>query len=311
MPGSVCAIIITYNPEIEKFENTIKSIIGQSDDIIIIDNMSQAQRVIQELAKKYNTKFIPLPENEGIAYAQNIGITYAIKHNYNYIFLMDQDTIIPENGVPVLLKTYSDLEKANNKIGSLGYAYKNTHTGQLNQVWRTHNMKLNKEIINLNQKKIFEIDFTIASGSFISTETLKKVGLMDTALFIDLVDVEWGLRAQALGYKNFQSFEKIMQHSLGSKCKKIFSRTITLHPPIRNYYIIRNSITLIRMNHIHPAWKKYLLKRIFQFFFVFGFLVGEQRERISLMLRGTKDGLLHKQGRFGSDDSPPPPEIFV
>ena len=274
MEYSVCAIIITYNPEVEKFYNVIKSISHNNQAIVIVDNGSKLQNIIQDIAKNHNAAFIPLPENEGIAYAQNVGITYALKNNFHYVFLMDQDTIIPQNGIPSLLKTYSDLEHAGEQIGSIGYAYKNTHSQQLSQIWRCHGTRLKKETIDLRQNKIFEVDFTIASGSLIAAKTFQKVGLMDADLFIDLVDVEWGLRAQALGCKNFQSFEKIMEHSLGSRSKKIFHEPRTIHPPIRNYYIIRNSIVVARMGHINKAWKKIFDKTGFSVFLCFWFLCG-------------------------------------
>ena len=301
MNHNVCAIIITYNPEIEKFKNVIKSISGNNQTIVIVDNASMSQNSISNIANTYNAVFIPLPENEGIAYAQNVGITYALENEFHYVFLMDQDTIIPHEGIASLLKTHSELEQAGEKIGSIGYAYKNTHTQQLSPIWRCHKTRIKEEIINLNIKKIFEVDFTIASGSLIASTALRKIGLMDADLFIDSVDLEWGLRAQALGYKNFQSFEKIMEHSLGSRNKKLFHKYITIHPPIRNYYIIRNSIRLLRMNHVNKTWKKYLIKRIFLFFFVFGFCVDEHYKRIYLMTRGIWDGLLGRQGRIDRD----------
>ncbi|MFX8766500.1 glycosyltransferase family 2 protein, partial [Acinetobacter baumannii] len=49
----------------------------------------------------------------------------------------------------------------------------------------------------------------ISSGSLISVEALKAVGLMRDYYFIDYVDTEWCLRAEYLGYKNFVSAQAI------------------------------------------------------------------------------------------------------
>ena len=55
----------------------------------------------------------------------------------------------------------------------------------------------------------------ISSGSLISVETLKVVGLMRDYYFIDYVDTEWCLRAEYLGYKNFVSAQAVMRHTIG------------------------------------------------------------------------------------------------
>ncbi len=55
--------------------------------------------------------------------------------------------------------------------------------------------------------------------------------MMDEPLFIDLVDLEWGFRASARGYRHFQSPRPLMSHTLGSGRIGIGGRSISLHAP--------------------------------------------------------------------------------
>lgn len=47
-----------------------------------------------------------MPGNIGIAAAQNYGINYAVEHNYNYLFYLDQDSIVSEDIISKLLSQY-------------------------------------------------------------------------------------------------------------------------------------------------------------------------------------------------------------
>ena len=107
-----------------------------------------------------------------------------------------------------------------------------------------------------------EADCVIASGSLIPVSTLEAVGDMEADLFIDLVDIEWGLRAKSQGYRNFISFSQVMAHTLGNGRISIFGKTISLHSPIRNYYSIRNSILLSQRRYIDIAWRFYFIRRV-------------------------------------------------
>ena len=44
-------------------------------------------------------------KNEGFSKANNIGIDYALKNNYDYTLLINNDTIVEKNLIEVLLKT--------------------------------------------------------------------------------------------------------------------------------------------------------------------------------------------------------------
>ena len=63
-------------------------------------------------------------------------------------------------------------------------------------------LKVNR-IIPKEEELYTSADYIISSGTLIHVDAFKAVGLMMEELFIDYVDLEWGLRAKKMGYHCF------------------------------------------------------------------------------------------------------------
>jgi rhamnosyltransferase len=298
MRHAICAVVVTYNPDSFFFKEVIARLCKQTDKVIVVDNHSNNFAEVEAAAHALSAECIAMPENTGIAHAQNVGIAHGIEQNARYILFMDQDTTLPDGAVDDLHDTCRDLETKGIKVGSIGHAYRDTHDGKLNLPAKAQGHRLIRQTINPASDTLIETDFVIASGSLIPVSTLRDVGFMDEALFIDLVDVEWGLRALSYGYKNFQSLRKIMTHTLGSGRLNFLGRSISLHTPIRDYYVMRNSLLMLRRKYIEPGWKLYFFKRVFPFFIVFGFFADQKKTRLGFMTRGIIDGILNRGGKY-------------
>ena len=57
------------------------------------------------LSLRKKCKTILNPKNEGFSKANNQGIEYALKNNFDYILLLNNDTVIKSNLIDVLIKT--------------------------------------------------------------------------------------------------------------------------------------------------------------------------------------------------------------
>ncbi len=298
MKPEVYAVIVTYNPNLELLVKVMLCLQEQVGRIIVVDNGSENISHIESGIGNSPNKLIKLSENKGIAYAQNQGITYAESRRAQYVLLMDQDTLLPEGAVAALYDKCKDLEKHGFKVGAIGCAYRDRPDGKINTIWKADGRKVQKQDVNSETDELIGVDFVIASGSLVPVSTLKEVGLMEENLFIDLVDIEWGLRAKACGYQSYQSLAHVMSHTLGNGRLNVFRKTISLHSPIRNYYAVRNSIFLARRRYIASAWRIYFVKRIFSYLIVFGLFSSQKKERLNFMIRGLVDGLLGRGGPF-------------
>jgi len=117
----LAAIIVTYNPEIDRFKDVINSIVNQVDFIIIVDNGSKNINDIKEICSiKSNIEIIENDINYGIGKALNIGIE-KLKNNYDWILTLDQDSIILVNIIDII----NDITKIYDK-NMIGLIYLNT-----------------------------------------------------------------------------------------------------------------------------------------------------------------------------------------
>ena len=79
------AVIVLYDPEHDKIEETLCSLSNQVDEICLIDNSSSSHS--SWFPRWRNLKYIYLGENKGIALAQNVGIRELQSLSCDYILL--------------------------------------------------------------------------------------------------------------------------------------------------------------------------------------------------------------------------------
>lgn len=245
MCENICAIIVTYNPNINKISECIASLVEQVSKVIVVDNGSTNAEMLLDL-KSSKIDFIFLHENKGIAFAQNHGAEIALNiYSTQNLFFSDQDTIFPVN---TLKELYARLEKYNKhphkKVGCVSPFFKDHRTGHLHPSVFLNLFTTDKMISQGSPEDLFP-SHVIASGMLISRDAWLVVGSFREDLFIDWVDTEWCWRAQSKGYKTLQTSSVIISHELGYGQKKFAGRFVTIHNSFRNYYKIRNAIFLM------------------------------------------------------------------
>ena len=78
---------------------------------------------------------------------------------------------------------------------------------------------------------------------------------MNEDLFVDYIDIEWSYRVRYLGYKLYAIPTAIMNHTIGDTRMSVLGRKISVHSPIRRYYLTRNSVHMLRWSYISPGYK--------------------------------------------------------
>lgn len=257
--------------------------------IILIDNESNPKE-LKKIKNQFD-KIITFPnqKNLGFTGANNIGIEYAIKNDFEYVMLINNDTEVEKNFINPLIEL---LEK-NQNFGAAQPLILNYYNR--NKVWSAGGF-LNKffgytYVIKSPEGIKKNIDWITGCCFFLRTDVIKKIGLLDENFFAYYEDVDWSIRIKNAGYDLAFVKSSVVYHH-GSKSSKNESNEGTLSPFV-HYLNIRNHIFLLRKN-------KDVFNSVgvlfFQFFKIVSysvyFIVRVRINKLNMVYKGLVDGLM-------------------
>lgn len=287
----VGAIIVTFNPKIISLSKLIDTLKQQAVEIIIIDNNSENREeldAIQHIYLEY------LPQNMGIATAQNVGIKRVIALDVDYVVFFDQDSEVDSNFIENIMRSYMQVKNTiDPMISMIGPKLLNIKENYYYKMYKLNNFGFKKNIDISNIIIPQRVDCLISSGSFLSLDRLKKVGEMKDSYFIDYVDIEWSFRHLSQGYHLYVAHNVTMKHQIGDETISVlFGKRITIHSAIRRYYRLRNSFFLLKEKHVP---KTYAINEIF-YGLIYQFLIiifynKNRMDQIKSFLKAVKDVL--------------------
>lgn len=309
----ICAVIVAYQPNIAQLTLLVQSLKNQVDHAIIIDNTPKTGQHLSaaEILKRecghptFLISYFDLNDNLGIGYAQNLGIERSFSQGADYVLLLDQDSMPSPNLAQYLLKCLLLSRKTFPKIIAASPRYRDPRTG-LSSHFMVNRFQIPfryKPKYNQASEDIVLASFLISSGTLIDLHKLQELRGMRSDYFIDHVDTEWCLRAQHYGYKLIGVHSAHMEHSLGEKPRKIWffgMRNISEHTPLRDYYMFRNSLLMLRDVKMALTWKLFLIFRLVEFFVFFLALSKERPLRFRMMLLGFSHGCKNIRGRLNT-----------
>lgn len=246
--NKVFAIIVTYNPDSRQIKTQFDTIVDQVSGIVYVDNNSESCLFFDSIDHE-NAIIIKNQRNLGLAKAQNQGIEIAKERGADFVLLLDQDSEPSEGLVEKLLEYYHGAN-AIKPVALIGPSIKDMYHPEIDVKYE--GVVLSGLFIKrVPIESVTEVSYCIASGSLIPLSVLCEVGGMMEKLFIDSIDMEWCLRAKAKGFHIFQTNTTILNHYLGNgKSHKIKS-----HTPLREYFITRNSLLMLRMPYVPIGYR--------------------------------------------------------
>lgn len=285
----IYAVIVTYQPNLNVFK-LITALLQQNVKPIIVDNGSKGFDFSPILSDS-DCINIFLNKNKGIATAQNVGIKKAINFGARQILFFDQDSSIPEGYVNNISSDYNLLNSNGINVGAIGPRFiDDRYDFYYKTIGITSNgLRIKHDVSQIDQP--LHSTLLISSGSMISVETLKQVGLMRDNYFIDYVDTEWCLRAEALGYQNYISAKAVMRHTIGDNVIKFKVFNVPVHSAFRRYYRVRNAFYMMREPHVPMML---VFREIFFSFIHQIILICFEKNKLEYLksyCRGIKDGV--------------------
>lgn len=290
---NVVAVVVTHNPTLQELQRLLTATSVQVSRVIVVDNGSREFDAVARVIEKFhNTQLIGLPENMGIAHAQNVGFRTAHSQSADYILTLDQDSV-PEPTMVRILTAVFQQTHGERPIAAVGPVLLDENT-QLPLPFFSFQNGRKKRITPTKGNYVLEVDFLVSSGTLLATSTIIEIGLMREELFISYVDVEWCLRARSRGYKILACCAVFMTHNLGERRLKIGRFLIPLHSPLRHFYLMRSGMYMQRLSNVSVAWKRADLRQLIRSFILFSIAGLPRCQELILMCRGVKEGLRMK-----------------
>ncbi len=223
----VSIIIVNYNAG-DLLLNCIRSILNsnyQNLEVIIVDNISTDNSHKKCKEQFEQVKLIENKTNLGYCDGNNVGIQNA---SGEYIVIMNPDTVVESKWLDELFRAYDEFGKGiyQPKILSLNEEGILQSTGNMIHLFG-FGFSRDVDMIDKNQRnKIEKIGYAAGTCLFTSTETIKKIGLLDSFIFLYHDDVDFGWRGAQLGISSYFVPKSIIYHvrsyTLKWSAKKFF-----------------------------------------------------------------------------------------
>ena len=296
----VTAVVVTYSPG-EGCGSLLLELSRQCGHVVVVDNASDIDELesLRRWCSAAACELVELAANMGIAAAQNIGIARARAHGARKVLLSDDDSVPTPR---MVARLSADLDQATGSlpVAAVGPLVGEVKPGGDQLVYRSRTWGPRRATSVELARPLLPVAFLIASGCLIDIGALNSIGPMNEGLFIDHVDLEWGLRARNAGFALLVDTRVLMAHSLGDATVHVAGRAqpVHVHGPTRNYYLSRNTVLLIRSGLLGWRWSIGYLAWLIKYMAFNVLLVDRHRERFMMTVRGLRDGLRGRGGRL-------------
>lgn len=295
--SGVIAVVVTYHPG-SGYERLLEALAEQCRSVVVVDNGSAENelRRLRSQCYREDTVLIEMGYNAGIARAQNRGIDEARALGARWVLLSDDDSA-PTPGMVSRLVNAAETAGGTRRIAAVGPLVRENN-GADDLVYVPRRWGPRRATPEELDTPLLSVAFLIASGCLIDLRALDDVGGMNENLFIDHVDLEWGLRAHSRGYELLVATAALMDHSLGDQVIEVPGRRqpVHIHAPVRNYYMVRNTLWLVGSGLLPPFWRVGYLWWLAKYSGFNVLVNAPRRKRLAAVLLGTADAL---RGRYG------------
>ena len=243
---NIAAVIITYNTGNE-FSKNVLSLKKHVGEVIVVDNGSNKETLTMLRGLKEEITLIELNENKGIAYALNRGIEYAVNNDFQWVLTLDHDSTVSDSMISNMLSVYNSIDESEKE--------------KIVMLTPKHVEEKQMDVVSKSQENKWEYVLTEITSGALTKADFYKNELYDEKLFIDLVDHDYCLRINSMGYKIIRVNSAILIHNLGESIqKKILGITITPtnHSALRRYYMSRNRKYI--WNKYRGTFKEWVIK---------------------------------------------------
>jgi GT2 family glycosyltransferase len=240
--SDVAVVVINWNGEQDSLE-CIASLKKQSlsHTVLAVDNGSTDNFAKKITESHEDVVLLKNERNLGFSGGANIGMRYAIDHNFKYVALINNDARPDKNWLKNLTKTMTEDESAGIvtcKLLKLDGSFDST--GDQYTIWGLAYPR-GRDTLDNGQFQKKEYVFAASGGaSLYRVKMLQDVGIFDNDFFAYFEDVDLSFRAQLRGWKIVYQPEAIAHHQVGGTSGKI--KGFTTYQTLKNlpFIVVKN-----------------------------------------------------------------------
>jgi len=214
--------------------------------ILIIDNGSTDGSEAMLRERFPDLDFIQTGVNLGFAGGNNVGIRYALEQGADYVWLLNNDTVVEPDALSALVQ----IAQADKTIGMVGS--KILFHADPERLWyagavldsdkphRPYHLGLNEKDRG-QYAAACDTGYITGCSLLARREMIEAVGVMDEELFLYFEDADWSARAKAAGWRLVYCPESLVYHKVSVSTGGAASPTLL-------YYTSRNRLYFVKRN---------------------------------------------------------------
>jgi hypothetical protein len=197
----VACVVLNWNGWADTIEclKALKKCIYPQLTLIIVDNGSTDESLTRIRSAHPDVLLLESGKNLGFAGGNNIGIRYALAHDADYVWLLNNDTKPTPNAVSALVAK----ALADDRLGAVASVCYHADAPTIVQAWAGSRVNLWIGYGQLCKEPRDDDWFHSLNGTsmLISRQALKDVGLLDEDFFLYWEDTDFSLRLRKNGWR--------------------------------------------------------------------------------------------------------------
>jgi rhamnosyltransferase len=300
--AAVAAVVVTHDPD-ERFARLMDALTPQVGAVWIVDNASSVPPQIRsgDQAGKVDRRvtLIVNPENSGLGAAQNQGITAALEAGYDWVLLMDHDSV-PDPAMVSEMLSAARTYDAPEAIGFLVPGHDDDRGLATASVFTRGRCGLLRWGAVTDGDIEDRTAFAMSSGCLVPAARIREIGLMAEDFFIDYIDHDFSFRIRRAGYRIIVVGAARLHHQLGELRQGKFlgrAKSYREHPASRRYTIYRNRTrVIIRYGLRFPEFLQFEFLSVAKDLIQLLFWEAGKIAKLRAMIAGIGDGLMGRGG---------------
>lgn len=246
MNPSVYSIILNWN-DFEDTDECVQSLLKLDNDmfeIVLVDNGStdsSGQQLSEKYANNDRISTILLDENRGYAGGMNAGIDRALDAGAEYIWLLNNDTVVSDSDV---VEKLTGVFERNPSLGAVSPTIVDKESGEVLFDGFSPGVFIPQEYARQNIREFQDsvtdlaLNYGVSFSSVVlSADAIRDVGVLPEHYFMYVEDIEYRHRLEQAGYRVATHTDVTIEHASHGSTSP--------HGQLPTYYKTRNWILFI------------------------------------------------------------------